>query len=168
MDGLNPQAWHDIFSVAAGASAALLGLVLVAMSLHPKEMERSPTLRNRARLNIAALGALLTVSLVDLVPDVTAFWFGAALVAVTLGYLLLVISGSLSAYRGSRRRPPLALWLWLSPNLSLLLSIAAGISLMLGKGPGLYLQVPPLVLGLPVVLFNVWELLFAPALHESS
>ncbi len=64
--GLDPAAWHDLFGAVATASAALLGLFIVAISLHLR-VEEHAIVHNQARvallilaLHSAAPGALGT------------------------------------------------------------------------------------------------------------
>jgi len=65
-------------------------------------------------------------------------------------------------------RLPLGVWLRSIPNALVLLTMAAGISLTLGKGPGIYLMAPQFILVLPAMLFSVWSLLFAPELRPRA
>jgi modulator of FtsH protease len=164
VDGLNPQAWRDFFTVAGTAGAALLGLVLVAISLHVEKVEGHPLLRNRARGSLQTLGLILVLSLAALVPQITALWFGVVTLVVEAAGLGLLIWGLWIANRQAGRLP-LGVWLRSVPNALILLTIAAGISLTLGKGPGIYLMAPQFILVLPAMLFSVWSLLFAPELQ---
>jgi hypothetical protein len=97
VDALDPGAWHDFFTVAGTAAAALLGLVLVAISLHVQKVEGHPLLRNRARGSLQTLGLVLVLSLVALMPDITAFWFGAITLIVEAAGLCLLVWGLWSA-----------------------------------------------------------------------
>lgn len=167
MDGLNPSAWRDFFTVAGTAAAALLGLVLVAISLHVEKVEGHPLLRNRARGSLQTLGLILILSLAALVPHISAFWFGAVTLVVEAAGLGLLIWGLRTANREAGSLPR-GVWLRSIPNALILLTIAAGISLTLGKGPGIYLMAPQFVLVLPAMLFSVWSLLFAPELRPKK
>ncbi len=167
MDAMNPLAWRDMFITLGTAAAALLGLVLVAISLHLERAERNPILRNRARVPILALGATLVVSLVGLIPDITAFWYGAMAVAVNVGFIGLVGWSLVTANREAHGLPSYV-WRRATPNLLTLVSVAGGISLMVGEGPGLYLVAPSMIVVLLVILFNVWSLLFASELHGTK
>lgn len=164
MDGLNPQAWRDFFMVAGTAAAALLGLVLVAISLHVEKVEGYPLLRNRARSSLQTLGLILVLSLVALMPGITAFWFGTVTLVVDAAGLALLVWGLWTANQQAHGLPT-GVWLRSIPNALLLLGMAAGISLTLGKGPGIYLMAPSFILVLPAMLFSVWNLLFAPELR---
>lgn len=85
------QEWQPLFIALAGASAALAGLVFVAMSLHPQ-----PILVNtltRARAFVAAFGYLIGVSLalIMLLPARTAPVGSLLLIGLGVGGTVLVI-----------------------------------------------------------------------------
>jgi hypothetical protein len=56
-----PDQWHDYFITVGGASAALTGLVFVAMSLNPRVIAADPTHRNRAVGTLAGFTAIFMV-----------------------------------------------------------------------------------------------------------
>jgi hypothetical protein len=64
-------AWHDFFLAAAGASAALLGLLFVGVSINLSTIaaDERQDLRTRAEQAFANLLYVLTVSLILLTPD---------------------------------------------------------------------------------------------------
>ena len=57
MTSYEPEQWHDFFLTVGGGSAALTGLVVVAMSMHLKIITADPVLLNRARMILAGLTA---------------------------------------------------------------------------------------------------------------
>lgn len=61
---------------------------------------------------------------------------------------------------------PRSVWLRTTPNLFTLLSVGGALSLIAGRGPGVYLIAAALVLTLGPMLFSVWGLLFAPELRR--
>ncbi len=73
----NAGGWHDFAIGLLSASAALLGLFLVAMSLHLKEIEQNEAVRNRARITLAGLIVSISVSLALLAPNQSTRWLGA-------------------------------------------------------------------------------------------
>jgi hypothetical protein len=167
VDSLNPQAWHDFFSVAGTAAAALLGLVLVAISLRIEAVEAHPILRNRARAALQTLGGLLLVSLVALVPDINAFWFGTATLVLEVIRIALTIWGIVTARQAAGGLPP-SVWVRTIPNALSLMSLAGAISLILDRGPGIYLLAAAFILTLAPMLYTVWGVLFAPELRRSA
>lgn len=160
--GHQPTLWHDLFAASASASAALLGLLFVAMSLHVREIQSSPVLRLRARVNLQALAALVGVSLLVLVPGQSNTLLGTELIAVLAIYIPLVLwsASRLSGELGGL--PPAVTRRLAAQHTILLLQLGAAASLIAGQGPGLFLEAPVILLGLPVTTFNTWNVLFAP------
>lgn len=159
MDELNVSAWRDFFAVSGTAAAALLGLVLVAISIHVEEVVQDPLVRNRAFVTLLALTISLVISLVALIPHMSALWFGAMTVFINVGYVALLAVSLIGARRVAGRLPG-HVWRRVAPNnVIALLSMAAGLSLMLGRGPGLLLLASSLILLLPAMMFSTWSLL---------
>src|SRR4029077_18335466 len=52
------NSWHDYFAMVGGGSAALTGLVFVAMTLHLEEIIGNPVHRHRARTILTGLTAV--------------------------------------------------------------------------------------------------------------
>ncbi len=46
-----PELWHDLYVMLGSSSAALIGLLFVATSLHLKEIVNNPIFRLRTRIN---------------------------------------------------------------------------------------------------------------------
>ncbi|HET9782833.1 MAG TPA: hypothetical protein VFR33_13760 [Candidatus Dormibacteraeota bacterium] len=160
--GLQAMAWHDLFAASASASAALLGLLFVAMSLHVREIQKSPILRLRARVNLQALAALVAVALLVLLPGQPNWLLGVELIVVLAVYLPLVFWSTSTLSRELGGLPESVGTRLLVQHLLLLLQVAAALSLIAGQGPGLFLEAPVFLLGLPVTTFNTWNVLFAP------
>ena len=60
-DIYQPEQWHDYFITLGGASAALTGLVFVAMSLNPGVIAQDPTHRHRAVGTLAGFTAIFMI-----------------------------------------------------------------------------------------------------------
>src|SRR6266851_70334 len=52
------NSWHDYFVMVGGGSAALTGLIFVAMTLHLDEITTNPVHRHRARTILMGLTAV--------------------------------------------------------------------------------------------------------------
>ncbi len=63
------EAWSDLFVASAGASAALAGLVFVAISINVEAIVRNKGLPGMGLVTIMLLLGVLIVSLFGLVPD---------------------------------------------------------------------------------------------------
>jgi hypothetical protein len=85
------QEWQSYFIALAGASAALAGLVFVAMSLHPQAILANPL--TRAQAFAAAFGFLLGVAwaLIMLLPAHSAPVGSLLLIAVGVGGSIFVV-----------------------------------------------------------------------------
>jgi len=90
-DQIVVQEWQPLFIALAGASAALAGLVFVAMSLHPQPILVNPLTQSRAF--VAAFGYLIGVSLalIMLLPARTAPVGSLLLIGLGVGGSVLVI-----------------------------------------------------------------------------
>lgn len=88
--------WLDFYMTAGGASAALVGLLFVGVSLHLDAVVSRRDVRATARGAFQSLVALLLVSLLVLVPQFTLADLGKALVALSVVGLL----GSVRDARG--------------------------------------------------------------------
>lgn len=130
--------WTDVFVATAGASAALAGLLFVALSINAERILGLPGLPERALEALTILLGVVVVSVLALAPGVGRTTLGALLLA-TAG----VVTGAVAALaaRGlpHRQRPPgvIAGQLFLSASGSVPL-VVGGVSLLAGSGGGLY------------------------------
>jgi hypothetical protein len=155
MGPYQPQPWHDYFLATAGASAALAGLLFVAVSLHVRYIATSPDHRARSRDSLTGLVIVLVLSLVALVPQPTV-WFGLELMVIVAGYIAVVGAFQLAAIRAGGWHLPRSVLM--RTGFGYLLAIAgilAGLSITLQTGPGIY------VLGIILVVVSLWSLLNA-------
>lgn len=88
--GLGLEAWGEFFVAAAGASAALAGLIIVAMSVSIDTLVKYPGLTSRAATAIAMLVVVTVLSLAGLIPALDATGFG--IIAIVLAAAGLVFA----------------------------------------------------------------------------
>ena len=162
--GLLPDRWHEFFSAGAGAAGALLGLIFVAISIQLGAMERVPTVGLRARINLQALATILVTSLAALLPQ-PASWLGTELIGIGVAYVAILTNSVIRTARAAHGIPARMRNRLLAQNTLAGVQFLAGLSLVLGIGPGLFLEAPVVVIGLPVTLFNCWNVLFADELR---
>lgn len=159
--GLEPAAWHDLGIGVLSASAALLGLFLVAMSLRLREIADDPILRSRATNTLAGLVNVLVTSLAILVPNQPLVWLGIELIGTNVIYSTVVVLRTSQAIRKGRARWAVS-WTRLLLNVPIVgLAVASAVSLFAGSGPGLYLLLPGMFLVAPVATYNAWDVVFA-------
>jgi hypothetical protein len=89
----DPSEWHDLFVATAGASAALAGLVFVAVSINIERILKFPGLPERALETVL----LLLVSIVGLIPGQGHVALGTELLLVSL----VVVAGIVLAIVGA-------------------------------------------------------------------
>lgn len=70
--------WQNFFGYLAGAAATLTGLLFVAISLRPQEIQTSDFLKVRAANGLIALMGVVITSLVMLIPTGYARWLVVA------------------------------------------------------------------------------------------
>lgn len=161
--------WHDFYIMAGTASATLVGLLFVGLSLHLQIVITASEVRSLARVTLANFGAVLFAALFIVIPQgPTAA--GSQLIGV--GLVSLVIAGpSLVAAVRSRewsfqmsvmQRLRVTLRFGLS-SLSYLAIIAAGILLLSSVSAAFSVLLIATVLLLVVSLRNTWDLLVTVA-----
>ncbi|MGY1792729.1 hypothetical protein ACI796_01945 [Geodermatophilus sp. SYSU D00525] len=144
---------------AVGATAALTGLLFVAVSINLDRILAFPTLPRRAAATLVLLVALLAAGVFVLVPGQPVPALAAelagtgALLAAGGAVGLVRVPAEADPPRGRRVR---AAVLVLLPAGAVL---AAALSLALGAGGGLYWLAGALVGGIAVSCLNAWVLL---------
>lgn len=91
MEDFGLEQWHDFGVATAGAAGALVGLLIVAISVNIREILRSKLLPARAGATIAALSAVLIGALLLLVPGQSRNWLGMELVVVSFVALVFQV-----------------------------------------------------------------------------
>jgi hypothetical protein len=150
--------WHDLFVASAGASAALAGLVFVAVSIKVRKILEFEGLPERANQTVMVLLAAVVVSLFGLIPQEPS----------TLGYELLIGGLAILAWlaatsprvpRAARGHPVrIAIRLIVVVPGSLPYAIG-GLSLVLGTGGGLGWVAAGIIGALVGAVINAWVLL---------
>jgi modulator of FtsH protease len=168
MDPFLAEPWHDYFVATSGASAALAGLLFVAISLHVRYIATDREYRGISRGALIGLVNVLVVSLVPLVAQ-PARLLGLELVGI--GVVSIAVGGG-SQLASMRRRglqaPRSSLW---RSGFGYLLSIGgaiAGLSIVFEVGPGLYILAFLLIVVLLWSLWDAWILLMGVADEEMA
>ena len=99
------EGWSDFNVAMVGATAALAGLLIVAMSVNIAEIMKSPTLPPRAAASIVALVLAITVGALGLVPAQPAVVYG---VEILVGAAIATVF-QVHAIRVVMREEPIAM-----------------------------------------------------------
>jgi hypothetical protein len=133
--------WGTFFGAEAGASAALAGLVFVAVSVNLQKILDSQLLRERAVKSTGNLIAVLLIATVGLAPGQPSQVFAAELIVIGLTdwAVTTLVDWRAIRNRGTARAASTARIFRVASNQMATLPFAlAGISLLLGRWGGLY------------------------------
>lgn len=96
------EGWHDFYLVSGGASATLVGLLFVGLSLHLRAVISRPEVRTLARVTLTNLCLVLLVALFILIPqDRSGFGFDLIISGIISGG---IVTPSLVGAARSRTR----------------------------------------------------------------
>jgi hypothetical protein len=160
----DPETWHDLFIAAAGAAAALSGLIFVAVSINLRDIfaveKRVGTtyLTGRALESLVALLIVLGISLEGLDSSIDRTAFAAVLLFCAAGSAVSPVRQT-SAYLSSHIKPT-AYNLRLFLTLLLVATYAvAGVTLLAQVGGGLHWLPFAFILAVTIAASNAWILL---------
>ncbi len=159
MYAYQPSEWTDLFVAVAGASAALAGLLFVAVSINLERIIGEAGLPDRALETVLMLIAVLVVSIAALIPGQSAGVLGLELLVGGIALAFAVVR--LPLIREGDGPPPRA-WLatrWAIRILAVAPLILGGASLMTSDGGGLYWVVAGVVFAIVGAVANAWVLL---------
>jgi hypothetical protein len=157
--------WSEFATAHVGASAALLGLVFVGLTINLREVIHSKSLVNRAAEAVILLGSVLATSTVVLIPGQQRGALSTELIVLgvaTLGIVLLLQRGIAvqPADPGKGGPPPASVLIRRVMGLGApALFALAGITLAATAGGGLYWWVPAVLAAYVGALANAWVLL---------
>jgi hypothetical protein len=158
----SPEHWSDLFVAAAGASAALTGLVFVAVSINIERILRLAGVPERAMETILLLLGVVVVSIFALVPGQSRTALGVELAGesvanLTAIALLFRVSLRAASRTDEQRYYLLSHFTMTVPGAVLL--VVGGASLLADGGGGLYWTMTGVVFSLVGAVLNAWVLL---------
>jgi hypothetical protein len=157
---LNQADWGNFFVAQCGATAALIGLLFVALSINLQRIVASEYLVDRVAEAILMFGGLLGFSIFGLVPHQSVAIFGAETLAC--GLAIWILTTRLQV-RGLRDHPPQATRKFHVIRLiqmqgATISTIVAGVLMMTGNDAGFDWLVPATIVSYIAGIGNAWVL----------
>jgi hypothetical protein len=154
----DPSQWTDLFVASAGASAALTGLVFVAVSINIDRLLRLAGVPDRALVTLLLLLGVLVVSLVGLVPELSRTALGLLLLGQALPWTVAVAALGYRSVAEVDRRD------WLAGRvvplaLGTLPFVVGALSVLAGSGGGLYWTFAGVLGATLAAVLTAWVLL---------
>ena len=158
MTAYDVSEWTDFFLAGAGASAALAGLVFVAVSINVDRILRVDGLPERALATVLLLSVVL-VSLIALIPGQSRDALAGELLGVGLLFSLVILWNTGRSMASRDQQWMHVLGHWLLVGLGTLPVVIGAVSLFAEAGGGLYWVAAGIVLATTGAVANAWVLL---------
>jgi hypothetical protein len=162
MESAGPiQAWHDLYVMLGTSSAALIGLIFVATSLHLGDVLNIRAFRARAYHATLYLLTLLVEAVLILVPQPIPV-LGAQLCALNLVGLWFPLTTAYSYFyrdRAGSHRAGLMMSRTVTYSAAYLLGLTGGIALLASYHWGMYLITASYTTILVTVVLGTWAVM---------
>ena len=153
--------WVDFYVAEVGASAALAGLLVVAISINISKIMSFPALPGRAAQTLIMIGGSLVIASLALLPGQPPDILGIEVVVVALADFVCSLQQTRNVMRLRGANDPL-LWSVLPILLGMVVAVptfVGGVMLIVGQDGALYWVAVGIILSLVVTLENGWVLL---------
>jgi hypothetical protein len=152
--------WANFFVAEVGASAALTGLLVVAISINLTRILAIAQLPGRAAEGLIILVGAFVLSSIALMPDQPGVVFAAEVLAIGLLMLLAPLFIQLRSWKVAEGVSLTRQYIRLTLNVAASLPfIVAGMLLLSGSGAGLHWLAAGVILSLVTGVWNAWVLL---------
>jgi hypothetical protein len=167
VDPYRPEEWHDFFIMVGGGSAALTGLVVVAMSLHLDVIAGDVALRHRARSILTGLAAVFMRCGLVLMGGQNGQAVALELFAVCVIITIAGIWSFLEVRRAAPMVPRASVYRTLGSSVCYLTEMLGALALFLGSAVGLYVAAVAMVSNFYFMISGSWLLLVGVSRDES-
>ena len=150
--------WSDLYLATAGATAALTGLLFVAVSVNIERILKFPGLPERALQTLLLLLMPLIISIVGLIPGQSGTALGIELLVAGTGATAAIAHTLRSTIPGSRDYEHYSVQLLVTLPATVPV-VVGGASVLAGSGGGLYWIVAAIVCAILAAAINAWVLL---------
>jgi modulator of FtsH protease len=156
----DPTEWRDLFVATAGASAALLGLLFVAVSINLDRILQFAWLPGRALETLVLLLSVLVISIAGLIPGQSHVALGLEVLLIGLAVAVFALRQPVALGEGAGLDPPARRLSRLVLRFASVVPILiAGLTLLLEAGGGLYWLVAGIVFAIAGAVAGAWVLL---------
>jgi intracellular septation protein A len=162
---LDLASWTEFFFTIAAASATLIGLIVVGLSIHADFIAQSLTHRSHARATLVVLTATVVIGVAALVPQPPE-WAGWEFGLITIGFASINTYNNTKALRQASWRLPAAAWRRMAIGYAIAafgLIGAGSIVALGGQGGGLYWIGLETIGGLVWAIAGAWRFLIGVA-----
>jgi hypothetical protein len=159
MTAYEPGDWTDFFVAGAGASAALTGLVFVAVSINVERILRFQGLPERALATVMLLLSVVLVSLIGLIPGQSTAALAGELLGVGMVFAVVILGLTTRAMTSPDAQRAYVFGNWLLVGLGTVPVVLGAVSLFAEAGGGLYWVAAGIVLATSGAVANAWVLL---------
>lgn len=160
MEGSTIADWSGFFAAAAGAAAALAGLVFVSLSINLARIIELPGVSGRAAETMILLAGTLAGALLALIPHLSSAYLGVTLLVVAFPtWLGPVIIQARSVRAHTYQRPSLAAVRLLLHQVATVPGVLGGLSLCGLLPGGIAWFAGGVIACMLVAMFNAWILL---------
>jgi hypothetical protein len=159
MSAYDASEWTDFFVAGAGASAALAGLVFVAVSINVDRILGFEGMPERALATVMLLLSVLLVSLIGLMPGQSRSALAGELLGVGLLFAVLIFRLTSRSMAGHEERRARTVGRWLQVGLGTVPFVLGAVSLFAEAGGGLYWVAAGIMLATAGAVINAWVLL---------
>lgn len=160
MDAYSTANWAAVFAAIAGSSAALTGLLFVALSINLSQVIKGPGLVGRAVEVLILLTSVLITSTLLLMPGQSASTVAAEVLTVAL---LAEVLLTYIHVRAPRRQLQVSGTMFamrvLGAQLGPVFLVIGGVSLLAQNGGGLYWVVPAMIAAMVAAIIGAWVML---------
>src|SRR3954454_20425163 len=125
LEPLDLAMWHEFFFTIATASAALIGLIVVGLSIHAEFIAQSVTHRSHARATLIVLTATLVIGLGALFPQPVEL-AGLEVGLISIGFAAINTWNTAKAVRRAGWQLPRAAWIRMAIGYAIALSGVIG------------------------------------------
>ncbi|HZT96522.1 MAG TPA: hypothetical protein VFB34_06760 [Chloroflexota bacterium] len=154
-----PAAWRDFFVMVGGGSAALTGLVFVAMTLNADAIAQDAAHRYRAIGTLTGFAAAFVLCGLALMGGQSHQVIGAEWLVVSTIAAVVYISGYVQAIRSDGDRAAIRVGRVVFGTVCCLAEMSGSGLLLAGQGVGIYIAAVGLVVYIAFMITGAWLLI---------